>query len=122
MSRKRKAPPGTYWRGKILFGRAKIRGRLLRWLLGTDDPAIAKARREAGKARALADVHGDARRAFEEVYTAWDVQLLRSVGPKTATRYLCSLKQLAVGSEDAYSARLTAASSPKLSANGRSGA
>jgi integrase/recombinase XerD len=29
------------------------------------------------------------------VFTAWDVQLTRSVGPKTATRYLCSLKQLA---------------------------
>jgi integrase/recombinase XerD len=39
-------------------------------------------------------VHGDARRTFEEVFTAWDVQLTRSVGPKTATRYLVSLKQL----------------------------
>jgi len=29
------------------------------------------------------------------VLTAWGVQLERSVGPKTATRYLVSLKQLA---------------------------
>jgi integrase/recombinase XerD len=40
-------------------------------------------------------MHGDARRTFEEAFTAWDVQLTRSVGPKTAKRYLVSLKQLA---------------------------
>src|SRR5262249_44737829 len=36
----------------------------------------------------------DARRTFEEAFTAWDVQLERSVGAKTAKRYLVSLKQL----------------------------
>jgi integrase/recombinase XerD len=40
-------------------------------------------------------VHGDARRTFEEAYTAWDVQLERTVEAKTAKRYLCSLNQLA---------------------------
>jgi integrase/recombinase XerD len=39
-------------------------------------------------------VHGDARRGFEEAFTAWDAQLLRAVGAKTARRYLCSLKQV----------------------------
>jgi integrase/recombinase XerD len=92
---KRKAPPGCYWRGKILWGEVKIKGQRIRWSLGTNDPTVAKARRQAGKERALADVHGDARRTFEEVFTAWDVQLLRSVGAKTAQRYLVSLKQLA---------------------------
>jgi integrase/recombinase XerD len=92
---KRKAPPGCYWRGKILWGEVKIKGQRIRWSLGTDDPAVAKARRQAGKERALADVHGDARRTFEEVFTAWEVQLTRSVGPKTARRYFVSLKQLA---------------------------
>jgi integrase/recombinase XerD len=29
------------------------------------------------------------------VFAAWDAQLLRTVGPKTAKRYLCSLAQLA---------------------------
>jgi integrase/recombinase XerD len=87
MARKRKAPPGTYWRGETLFGRVKVRGRLFRWSLGTNDPKLAKARREAGKTRALADVYGDARRTFEEVYTAWDVQLPRSHSTKTVTRY-----------------------------------
>jgi integrase/recombinase XerD len=93
--RKRKAPAGCYWRGNTLWGRAKVRGNLIRWSLDTDDPAIAKARREAGKARAIADVHGDARRSLAEAFAAWDAQLLRTVGAKTATRYLCSLKQLA---------------------------
>ena len=91
---KRKAPAGCYWRGKILWGEVQIKGQRIRWSLGTDDPAIAKARRQAGKERSIADLHGDARRTFEEAFTAWDVQLTRSVGPKTAKRYLVSLKQL----------------------------
>jgi integrase/recombinase XerD len=94
--RKRKAPPGCYWRGNTLWGRVKVRGEDIRWSLDTDDPEIAKARRKAGKDRAVADArHGDARRTFEEAFAAWDAQLERSVGAKTATRYLCSLKQLA---------------------------
>jgi integrase/recombinase XerD len=94
--RKRKAPAGCYWRGNTIWGRVKVRGRLIRWSLNTDDPAVAKARRQAGKDRAVADAfHGDARRSFEEAFAAWDAQLLRAVGAKTATRYLCSLKQLA---------------------------
>src|SRR5215468_10833729 len=96
MGAKRKAPAGCYWRGNTLWGRVKVGGRLVRWSLNTDDPAVAKARRQAGKDRALADAfHGDARRSFEEAFAAWDAQLLRAVGAKTATRYLCSLKQLA---------------------------
>jgi integrase/recombinase XerD len=71
-----------------------VRGRRKQWSLDTDDPKIAKARRSAGKERALADVHGDARLSFEEAFAAWEAQLLRSVGPKTAKRYLCSLAQL----------------------------
>jgi len=92
---KRKAPPGCYWRGRILWGEIQVKGQRIRWSLKTDDPAIAKARRQAGKERAIADVHGDARRTFAEVFTAWDAQLERTVGPKTAQRYLISLKQLA---------------------------
>jgi integrase/recombinase XerD len=94
MPKQRKAPAGCYWRGKVLWGEVKVRGHRVRWSLGTDDPAIAKARRQAGKERSIADLHGDARRTFEEAFTAWDVQLTRSVGPKTAKRYLVSLKQL----------------------------
>jgi len=94
MSKQRKPPAGCYWRGNILWGCVKVRGQRIRWSLETDDPAIAKARRQAGRERAIADLHGDARRTFEEAFTAWDVQLTRTVGPKTAKRYLCSLKQL----------------------------
>jgi integrase/recombinase XerD len=90
----RKAPPGCFWRGNTLWGQAMVRGRRKQWSLDTDDPKIAKARRSAGKERALADVHGDARLSFEEAFAAWEAQLLRSVGPKTAKRYLCSLAQL----------------------------
>ena len=92
---KRKAPPGCYWRNGILYAELQVRGQQIRKSLGTDDPAVAKARRQAIKERALADVHGDARRTFEEVFTAWGTQLDRSVGAKTAKRYLVSLKQLA---------------------------
>src|SRR5215831_20103016 len=91
---KRKAPPGCYWRGRILWGETQVKGQRIRWSLGTNDPAVAKARRQAGKERAIADVHGDARRTFEEAFTAWDAQLERVVGAKTARRYLVSLKQL----------------------------
>jgi integrase/recombinase XerD len=94
--RKRKAPAGCYWRGNTLWGEVKVRGHRIRWSLGTDDPALAKARRQAGKERAVADAfHGDARRGFAEAFEAWEAQLLRTVGPKTAKRYLCSLAQLA---------------------------
>jgi integrase/recombinase XerD len=71
-----------------------VRGVRKQWSLETDDPKIAKARRNAVKERAVADVHGDAVRSFEEVFSAWEAQLLRSVGRKTAQRYLCSLAQL----------------------------
>jgi integrase/recombinase XerD len=95
-TRKPKAPAGCYWRGNTLWGCLKVHGRRIRWSLNTDDPALAKTRRQAGKNRAVADAfHGDAHRSFEEAFAAWDVQLTRAVGPKTATRYLCSLKQLA---------------------------
>src|SRR5262245_41167160 len=90
----RKAPTGCFWRGNTLWGQAMVRGVRKQWSLETDDPKIAKARRDAGKKRAVADVHGDANLAFEEVFNAWEAQLLRAVGPKTAQRYLCSLAQL----------------------------
>jgi integrase/recombinase XerD len=92
---KRKAPPGCYWRGHTLWGKVTIRGRRIRWSLNTADPAVAKTRYQAGKKRAVADKFDDARRSFEEAFAAWDAQLLRTVGAKTAKRYLCSLAQLA---------------------------
>jgi integrase/recombinase XerD len=91
---KRKAPAGCYWRGSTLRGRATVNGRKVRWSLETDDPGIAKTRREAGRKRLVADKHGDALRTFAEVYAAWDDQIESAVGPKTADRYRCSLEQI----------------------------
>jgi integrase/recombinase XerD len=94
-ARKRKAPAGCYWRGNNLWGRVTVSGRKVRWSLETDDTAVAKARREAGRERLVADKHGDAVRSFAEVYTAWDQQIESAVGSKTADRYRCSLAQIA---------------------------
>ena len=94
-ARKRKAPAGCYWRGNTLWGRVTVNGHKVRWSLETDDPAIAKTRRAAGRKRLVADKHGDAIRTFAEAYAAWDGQIGASVGPKTADRYRCSLAQIA---------------------------
>jgi hypothetical protein len=39
------APRGTYWRGDVLWGRRKTKGRDIRWSLHTDDPKVAATRR-----------------------------------------------------------------------------
>jgi integrase/recombinase XerD len=78
-----------------------VAGRREQWSLDTSDPAIAKKRREAGKARLVADArHGDGKRSLEEAIVAWENALARKVaegvlGQKTKTRYLVSIKQLA---------------------------
>src|SRR5688500_16714973 len=94
-SRKRKAPPGCYWRGNSLWGRVKIGGRDLRWPLHTDNPSIARARREAGKDRVVGDAHhGDSPRSFVEALEGWQNWIVRRVRPKAVQRYACSLGQL----------------------------
>ena len=72
-----------------------MRGRLIRWSLETDDTKIAARRRKEGKERAVADVHGDAKRTFVEVVASWAPWLEASVGPKTVQRYACSIGQWA---------------------------
>lgn len=93
--RKPKAPAGCYWRGNVLWGRIKVRGRTVRWSLETDNPAIAKTRREAGKQRLIAARHGEVDRSFEEVFAAWDRQIETTISPGAADRYRCSLEQIA---------------------------
>jgi integrase/recombinase XerD len=92
-SKRAKAPPGCYWRGSTLWGKATVNGQRNRWSLHTGDPKLAKARREAGKARLLADIHGDAKRSFAEVITEWTPWIKAGVGDKTVQRYACSLDQ-----------------------------
>jgi integrase/recombinase XerD len=92
----RKAPAGCYWREGVLWGRAKVKGKDIRWSLHTDDPALAKTRRAAGKDRAVADrYHGDAVLLLEEVIEAWGPWVQQQVGKRTYDRYLSSLEQLA---------------------------
>jgi integrase/recombinase XerD len=101
MAKRAKAPPGCYWRGSALWGQTMVNGRREQWPLDTSDPAIARKRQEAGKARLLADAkHGDAKRSLEETTVAWEGHLTRQVangvlGQKTKTRYLVSIGQLA---------------------------
>ncbi len=93
--RKRKAPTGCYWRGNTLWGRVKLNGRDIRWPLHTSDPAVARARRAAGKDRLTADAyHGDGPRTFVEALESWEPWIERKAGPKTVQRYACSLDQL----------------------------
>lgn len=88
-----KAPPGCYWRGATLWARVKVRGQRSRWSLQTDDPKIATERRKAGKDRAVADMHGDAKRSFAEVMAEWAPWIEARCGIKTVQRYACSLEQ-----------------------------
>ena len=91
-----KAPAGCFWKGNTLYGRTRVKGRLFRWSLETDDPKVAAARRKEGKGRLIAVKRGDAVRLLSEVIEDWSTEwLVPNKGPKTATRYLCSLGQLA---------------------------
>jgi integrase/recombinase XerD len=94
---KRKAPPGTYWRDGILWGRVRFTGKpAIQQSLDTDDPKIAARRIAAIKAELTGRVkHGEARYSFSEATAAWGADLTDRVSTKTASRYLCSLGQLA---------------------------
>lgn len=92
---KRKAPRGCFWRGKHLWGRVRVGGRDIRWPLHTSDPALARQRHTAGRARVVADTyHGDGRRSFVEALEGWGLWIERRVSVKTRLRYVCSLDQL----------------------------
>jgi integrase/recombinase XerD len=90
-----RAPAGCFWRGATLYGRTRIKGRLIVWSLHTSDAKVAAERRKAGKNRVVADVlHGDAKRDVIEVVEAWVPWVQKQVGPRTAQRYGCSLDQM----------------------------
>jgi integrase/recombinase XerD len=90
-----KAPSGCFWRGDTLYGRTRIKVRLIVWSLRTDNAKLAAERRKAVKDRVVADVHhGDAKRDFVEVYDLWATWITKQVGPRTAQRYAVSLGQM----------------------------
>lgn len=93
---KRKAPKGCFWRGDTLYGRIQTAGGDIKWSLRTSDPAVARSRREAERARAVATQHyGDQRRTYAEALEGWERHIVKEVGPKTLTRYASSLANLA---------------------------
>jgi integrase/recombinase XerD len=90
-----KAPPGTYWRDNTLWGRTRIKGKLVRWSLQTDNPKLAAERRKRSKDRVAAIQQGDQSRPFCEILDEWAGWIRKQVGPATAARYACSPDQLA---------------------------
>ncbi len=100
---KRKAPEGCFWRDDILYGRIQTGGQDIKWSLRTDDPAVAKTRRKAERARAVAaQRYGDHRRTFAEAVEAWGPFIAKSVGQKTLARYTSSLSVLQPHLEGLY--------------------
>jgi integrase/recombinase XerD len=90
-----KTPPGCYWRGSTLWGRVRIKGKLFRWSLETDDPRLAATRRKSEKERLIAIKLGDASHSFDVTAEKWAKEwLIPNKGAGTAERYLCSIAQL----------------------------
>ncbi len=70
---KRGSPPGTFWRGDVLWGRIQVKGQDVRWSLRTSDPKLARERLKADRERLIAQAHYGAttRRLFDEVLAEW---------------------------------------------------
>lgn len=67
-----KAPPGTYWRGPVLWGRVEVRGREHRFSLQTADPSEAVIRREDEKRRLIDSAYfGKAGLTDAHAQTTW---------------------------------------------------
>ena len=95
-ARKRKAPKNTEWRGYLLHGRIRIKGRLHRWSLRTSDVELAKQLVAEDIARLKsAAFHGDHRVKWNDMVASWgERHIVHEVGPRTVQRYAMSLKQL----------------------------
>jgi integrase/recombinase XerD len=100
-TRRPKAPSGCFWKGNTLYGRYRPAGaKAIKWSLQTSDPAVARQRYEAGKAKIIGELRfGERTRSYDEVVEAWTGHIESAVesetlSAKTATRYACSLEQL----------------------------
>lgn len=92
---KRKAPPGTYWRGETLWGRIQVAGREIRFSLRTDDADVARGRLEARRQHEVAAAHyGDERTTWEDAVLAWGEHITHQASPRTIQRYAVSLGQM----------------------------
>jgi integrase/recombinase XerD len=95
MPTKRKAPKNCFWRGDVLWGRAKVAGREYRWSLRTSDGTTARGRVRKEKDRIVAERHfGEQKHKYEDVFIEWCTHIASQVGSETAKRYGVSLKQL----------------------------
>jgi integrase/recombinase XerD len=93
----RKAPAGCFWKGSVLYGRVKVKGRKpIKWSLRTSDVAIAKRRHEEEKKRLIGKVYygEDNPTTFEAVLEKWGTNLVKSGSSNTHTRYFCSMDQI----------------------------
>ena len=106
MAKRPKAPKGCYWRDGTLWGRIQTGGRDNRWSLRTDDPKVARQRRQIERERVIASHHyGDHRRTLSEAVEAWGKFVANEISKKTLTRYLCSLAVLQPHLEGTLSGR-----------------
>lgn len=102
--RKPKAPPGTQWRGSVLYSEFQVKGRPIRASLKTDDPRIAKAAVDKLRKQIVAEAyHGGGPRTYMDVLGEWKAFMTGKAGDRwdgqvsrnTFTRYCVSLIQIA---------------------------
>jgi hypothetical protein len=67
-----KPPRGCFWRQNTLWGRARIAGKVVRWSLHTDDPAVAEVRRRAYRNQLAAEAYYEQRRWESPAFVAVD--------------------------------------------------
>jgi integrase/recombinase XerD len=107
MATKRKAPQGCIWHKESLWGAAMVNGVRVRWPLQTDNPKIARQRREATVDAAVArrferlglahriKVADDGAKTYADALEALPHYFAdRAVGNSTQDRYYCSLDQI----------------------------
>lgn len=103
--RKPKAPPGTQWRGSVLYSEFQVKGRPIRVSLKTDDPRIAKAAVDKLRKQIVAEAyHGGGPRTYMDVLGEWKAFMTGKAGDRwdgqvsrnTFTRYCVSLIQIAL--------------------------
>lgn len=93
---RRRKPKNTEWIGNVLYGRKRIKGKLRRWSLRTDDVEIARTRVKEDIKRLMATAYyPDNRVRYKDVFASWgENYIVHQVGPNSAKRYAVSLRQL----------------------------
>lgn len=91
----KRAPRGCYWRGAVLWGLVTIAGRKHRRSLRTADPAEARRRYAAWREQMISAAHfGLERHTWQAAVVAWIEGGYGGTKPRTAERYLSSLRTI----------------------------